>query len=288
MSIGGGMDLIREPRNGRNFEYASEDPILAGTMVGQVARGVQSNHIMGDIKHYAVNDQETGRNILNAVMDKRTLRETDLLAFQIAITMAHPAGVMCAYNHINGDYSCENDYTLNQVLKKDWGFQGFVLSDWGGTHSTVKAALAGLDIGPAGRRQLLQRSAEAGGAERQVTQARLDDMVHRIVRSMFANGVIDQPPMPRSVVDPFRGRDDAQKIEEESLVLLQNTGGILPLAAAKTKSIAIIGGHADVAVLSGGGSAQVDSPGGMRLRRGRELAVGTGHLLPFLADALHP
>ena len=106
MSIGGGMGLIREPRNGRNFEYASEDPILAGTMVGQVARGVQSNHVMGDIKHYAVNDQETGRNILNAVMDKRTLRETDLLAFQIAITTAHPAGVMCAYNHINGDYWC--------------------------------------------------------------------------------------------------------------------------------------------------------------------------------------
>ena len=93
-------------------------------------------------------------------------------------------------------------------------------------------------------------------------------MVHRIVRSMFANGVIDQPPMPRSVVDPFRGRDDAQKIEEESLVLLQNTGGILPLAAARTKSIAIIGGHADVAVLSGGGSAQVDSPGGNAIAPG--------------------
>jgi beta-glucosidase len=268
MSIGGGMDLVREPRNGRNFEYASEDPILAGTMVGQVARGVQSNHIMGDIKHYAVNDQETGRNILNAVLDRRTLRETDLLAFQIAITMAHPAGVMCAYNHINGDYSCENDYTLNQVLKKDWGFQGFVLSDWGGTHSTVKAALAGLDMDQPGDDNYFSDPLKKAVQDGTVPQARLDDMVHRIVRSMFANGVIDQPPMPRSVVDPFRGRDDAQKIEEESLVLLQNTGGILPLAAAKTKSIAIIGGHADVAVLSGGGSAQVDSPGGNAIAPG--------------------
>jgi len=262
MSIGGGMDLIREPRNGRNFEYASEDPILAGTMVGQVARGVQSNHIMGDIKHYAVNDQETGRNILNAVMDKRTLRETDLLAFQIAITMAHPAGVMCAYNHINGDYSCENETTLNQVLKKDWGFQGFVLSDWGGTHSTVKAALAGLDMDQPGDDNFFSDPLKKAVQDGTVPQARLDDMVHRIVRSMFVNGVIDQPPMPRSVVDPFRGRDDAQKIEEESIVLLQNTGGVLPLAAAKTKSIAIIGGHADKGVLSGGGSAQVDAPGG--------------------------
>jgi beta-glucosidase len=262
MSIGGGVDLIREPRNGRNFEYSSEDPILAGTMVGQLARGVQSNHIMGDIKHYVLNDQETGRNTLNAELDQRAMRETDLLAFQIAITTAHPAGVMCAYNHVNGDYACENDFTLNQVLKHDWGFRGFVLSDWGGTHSTVKAALAGLDQDQPGDDNFFSEPLKQAVLSGQVPQARLDDMVHRIVRSMFAAGVIDQPPMPRSVVDPFRGRDDAQKIEEESAVLLLNTGGILPLSAAKIRSIAIIGGHADVGVLSGGGSAQVDSPGG--------------------------
>jgi beta-glucosidase len=262
MSIGGGMDLIREPRNGRNFEYASEDPILSGIMVGQLARGVQSNHIMGDIKHYALNDQETGRNTLNALLDLRAMRETDLLAFQIAIGLAHPAGVMCSYNRINGDYACENDYTLNQVLKRDWGFKGFVLSDWGGTHSTVKAALAGLDMDQPGDDNFFSEPLKQAVLAGTVPQARLDDMVHRIVRSMFAAGVIDQPPMPRSVVDPFRGRDDAQNIEEESLVLLKNAGGILPLSAAKVRSIAVIGGHADVGVLSGGGSAQVDSPGG--------------------------
>jgi beta-glucosidase len=262
MSIGGGVDLIREPRNGRNFEYASEDPILSGVMVGQLARGVQSNHIMGDIKHYVLNDQETGRNILNAVIDPRTLRETDLLAFQIAIGLAKPAGVMCSYNHINGDYACENDYTLNQVLKRDWKFKGFVLSDWGGTHSTAKAALAGLDMDQPGDDNFFSDPLKQAVLSGQVPQARLDDMVHRIVRSMFASGIVDRPTMPRSVVDPFRGRDDAQKIEEESLVLLQNSGNILPLSAATLKSIAIIGGHADVGVLSGGGSAQVDAPGG--------------------------
>jgi beta-glucosidase len=261
MSIGGGMDLIREPRNGRNFEYASEDPILAGTMVGKLAMGVQSNHIMGDIKHYVLNDQETGRNTLNAQLDPRAMQETDLLAFQIAIKMAKPAGVMCSYNHINGDYACENGYTLNQVLKRDWAFKGFVLSDWGGTHSTAKAALAGLDMDQPGDDNFFSDPLKHAIASGQVPQARLDDMVHRIVRSMFANDVIDHPPV-RRVVDPFRGRDDAQKIEEEGLVLLQNTGGILPLSAAKTPSIAIIGAHADVGVLSGGGSAQVDSPGG--------------------------
>jgi beta-glucosidase len=261
MTIGGGVDLLREPRNGRAFEYAGEDPVLAGTIVGNLAKGVQSQQIMGDIKHYAINDQETGRNILNVVLDHRSLRETDLLAFQIAIGIAQPAGVMCAYNKVNGDYSCENDYLLNQVLKKDFAFKGFVLSDWDGTHSTVKAANNGLDMempgedyfGPA-----LKKAVESG----QVSTARLDDMVHRILRSMFATGVIDNPPMPRRVTDPFRGLEDSQQIAEESIVLLKNTDSLLPLSAATIKSIAVIGSHADVGILSGGGSAQVDAPGG--------------------------
>ena len=260
MSIGGGVDLIREPRNGRNFEYASEDPILAGTIVGQLMKGLQAQQVMGDIKHYAFNDQETGRNILNVILDKRAMRETDLLAFQIAVKIAQPAGVMCAYNKVNGDYSCENDYLLNQVLKKDWGFQGWVLSDWGGTHSTTKAATNGLDQEMPGEIFFgapLKKSVESG----EVPEARLNDMVHRILRSMFACGVIDNPPV-RSVVDPFQGRDDAQHIAEESIVLLKNDGALLPLNAARVASIALIGSHADVGVLSGGGSAQVDPPGG--------------------------
>jgi beta-glucosidase len=260
MSIGGGVNLIREPRNGRNFEYASEDPLLSGVMVGELARGLQSNHIMGDLKHYVLNDQETGRDSLNAALNLRALRETDLLAFQIAIGISQPAGIMCSYNRVNGDYACENDYTLNQVLKHDFAFKGWVLSDWGGTHSTVKAALAGLDQEQAGGRYFgapLKQTILNG----QVLQGRLDDIVHRIVRSMFATGVIDDPPV-RRVVDPFRGRDDAQKIEEKSIVLLQNEGGILPLSSKQIRSIAVIGAHADVGVLSGGGSAQVDPPGG--------------------------
>jgi len=260
MSIGGGVDLIREPRNGRNFEYASEDPVLSGIMVGHLAEGVQANHVMGDIKHYAVNDQETGRNVLNALLDRRSLRETDLLAFQIAIGLAKPAGVMCSYNRLNGDYACENDYLLHQVLKQDWGFKGFVLSDWEGTHSTSKAALAGLDMEQPGDTYFgsaLKLAVERG----EVPQLRLDDMVHRIVRSMIASGAFDDPPV-RRVVDPFQGRDDAQKIAEEGIVLLQNHGGVLPLSSMKLSSVAIIGAHADVGVLSGGGSAQVDAPNG--------------------------
>jgi beta-glucosidase len=260
MSIGGGVDLTREPRNGRNFEYAGEDPILAGNIVGHLAMGVQSQHVMGDIKHYAINDQETGRTTVNVVMDKRTMRETDLFAFEIAIKMAQPAGVMCSYNKVNGDHTCESDYLLNEVLKKDWGFKGWVLSDWEATHSTVKAANAGLDqempsegfFGDA-----LRRAVASG----QVSMDRLNDMDHRILRSMFATGVVDNPVV-HNVVDPFQGREDARHIAEESIVLLKNENAQLPLNAAKLHSIAIIGGHADVGVLSGGGSAQVDAPGG--------------------------
>src|ERR1700728_1204385 len=131
MSIGGGVDLLREPRNGRNFEYAGEDPLLAGTMTGNLMKGLQAEHIMGDIKHYAFNDQETGRDIVSANIGKRAARESDLLAFQIALGIADPSAVMCSYNRVNQTYSCENDYLLNEVLKKDFHFKGFVLSDWG-------------------------------------------------------------------------------------------------------------------------------------------------------------
>jgi beta-glucosidase len=259
MSIGGGVNLTREPRNGRNFEYAGEDPLLAGRMTGNLARGVQSQQVMGDIKHYAFNDQETGRNILNVVIDQKSMRESDLLAFEIAIGIANPAGVMCSYNKVNGDWACENDYLLNQVLKKDFAFKGFVLSDWEGTHSTVKAALAGLDQEQPGS-DYFGDGLKKAIADGQVPQSRLDDMAHRVLRSMFAAGIVDNPPVP-TVLDPFQGRDDAQHIAEESIVLLKNAAGILPLTPS-VRSIALIGSHADVGVLSGGGSAQVDAPGG--------------------------
>ncbi|MGB7134447.1 MAG: glycoside hydrolase family 3 C-terminal domain-containing protein, partial [Acidobacteriaceae bacterium] len=198
-------------------------------------------------------------------IDQRAARESDLLAFQIAIALAHPAGVMCSYNRDTitppggTDWSCENDYLLNQVLKKDFDFKGFVLSDWDGTHSTVHAALSGLDQQQPGSNYFgapLKKAVEDG----QVPMSRLDDMVHRVLRSMFATGVADHPPVEQ-VVNPFRGRDDAEHIADESIVLLKNAENVLPLHADALQSIAVIGSHADVGVLSGGGSAQVDAPG---------------------------
>jgi beta-glucosidase len=271
VSLGGGVDLVREPRNGRTFEYLGEDPVLAGTMLAQFVKGLQSNHVIGDVKHYAFNDQETGRNIGNVKLGTREARETDLLAFEIAVTDGEPGAVMCSYNKYNGDWACENSYLLTDVLKHAWGFKGFVMSDWGGTHSTAKAALAGLDNEEPGNADpsrarfgdALKQAVESG----EVPMARLDDMVHRIVRTEFALGVVDDPPKGR-VVDPFRGADTAQQIAENGIVLLKNANAQLPLNAATVKSIALIGSHADTGLLSGGGSAQVDPPGSGESRFG--------------------
>ena len=260
VSLGGGVNIMREPRNGRNFEYQGEDPILAGKMVAQFIKGIQAQGVIGDIKHYAFNDQETGRHVANVRLDKRAMRETDLLAFEIGVKESGVGAVMCSYNRINGDYACENNYTLNEVLKRAWQFQGFVMSDWGGTHSTVKAALAGLDQEQPGNVYFgdsLRKAVEAGA----VPQARLDDMVGRILRTEFAVGIVDNPPV-RRVVDVFGGLERAQYFAEQGTVLLKNANGQLPLSAREIQSIAVIGSHADVGVISGGGSAQVDPPGG--------------------------
>ncbi|MGD0734102.1 MAG: glycoside hydrolase family 3 C-terminal domain-containing protein [Terracidiphilus sp.] len=260
MTLGGGVDITREPRNGRTFEYLGEDPILAGTLVARLIEGTQSEHVIGDIKHYAFNDQESGRNSVNAIIGDRAARESDLLAFEIGVEKGHPAAVMCSYNRLNGVFACENNYLLNQVLKKDWKFPGFVVSDWGGTHSTEKASAAGLDNEQPGSvfyGELYKAAVQAG----RISTAELDEHVHRILRSMFAAGVIDHPRQ-RSVIDPFAGLEVARKIEECGIVLLKNEHSALPLNAAQIHTIAVIGAHSDVGMISGGGSAQVDPPGG--------------------------
>ncbi|MGP0020957.1 MAG: beta-glucosidase family protein [Candidatus Sulfotelmatobacter sp.] len=260
MTLGGGTNLTREPRNGRTFEYLGEDPVLAGKMVGAVMKGLQAQHVIGDIKHYALNDQESGRNAVNINIDRRAARESDLLAFEIGLQESDAAAVMCSYNRVNGDYACENKYLLTDVLKKDWNFKGFVLSDWGGTHSIEKASAAGLDHEEPGEifyGDDFKKAVESG----KVPATELDDHVHRILRGMFATGVVDDPPL-KSVVDVVGGFEVAQRIAEQSMVLLKNANAQLPLDASKIHSIAVIGPHADVGMISGGGSAQVDPPGG--------------------------
>ncbi|HET9098778.1 MAG TPA: glycoside hydrolase family 3 C-terminal domain-containing protein [Acidobacteriaceae bacterium] len=260
VSLGGGIDLTREPRDGRNFEYHGEDPLLAGEMVGAELEAIQAQSVIADIKHYAVNDQESGRNSVSSNVDKRSMRETDLLAFEIAIERSHVGTVMCSYNRVNGVYACENRYLITDVLKHDWGFQGWVMSDWGATHSTVPAALAGLDQ-EFFANHYFAAPLKAAVLDGRVPMSRLDDMDHRILRTMFAFGVVDHPPIIRPV-DFQSGAKVAQQVEEQGCVLLKNKNHLLPLQATDIKSIAVIGAHANLAVLSGGGSAQVIPQGG--------------------------
>jgi len=258
MTLGGGVNLTREPRNGRTFEYLGEDPILAGTMVGNRIKCEQAQHVIGDIKHFVLNDQESGRTEVNAIIDKRALRETDLLAFEIGISIGQPGAVMCSYNVLNGDYACENKYLLNDVLKKDWKFPGFVVSDWGATHSTAKASAAGLDTEQP-EDIFYGAKFKAAVQSGKISMAELDDHVRRILRSEFLSGIVDYP-VQKAVIDVEAGFETSRKLAEQSIVLLKNTGNVLPLSR-DVHSIAIIGERADFGMISGGGSAQVDPPG---------------------------
>lgn len=262
--LSGGINLAREPRNGRNFEYAGEDPLLAGAMVGALIDGIQSNRIISTIKHYAVNDQETQRTTLDVTISADAMRQSDLLAFELAIEQGKPGSVMCSYNLINGRWGCENDYLLNTVLKHDWDYRGFVMSDWGAVHSTAPAANNGLDqftgfccaadkpwFAPPAMKAAMQSGA--------ITPQRLDDMVERILWALFSSGAVDDP-VKVAPIDYSAHAAVAQKAAEDSLVLLKNDGGVLPLRGVK--SIAVIGGNADKGVMAGGGSSDVTPVGG--------------------------
>ncbi|MGZ3306804.1 MAG: glycoside hydrolase family 3 protein, partial [Asticcacaulis sp.] len=259
--LAGGVNLLREPRNGRNFEYGGEDPLLAGTIVGNEIKGIQSNHVISTVKHYAFNDQATDQSQSDARIDDAAGRMSDLLAFQIAIETGEPGSVMCSYNIVMGKHSCENDWLLSDVLKTDWRYKGYVMSDWGAVHSTAPAANAGLDQEsgwPFDEKPFLQQPLKDAIASGQVPQARLDDMAHRILRSMFAEGLFENPLKgdQSDSVDYTNHAEAARADEEEAIVLLKNTDDLLPLAKS-AKTIAIIGGHADIGVISGGGSSQV-------------------------------
>jgi beta-glucosidase len=255
--LAGGVNLVRDPRDGRDFEYLGEDPLLAGILDGASIRGIQSQHIVSTAKHFVLNDQETGRMSVNAVIDEAALRESDLLAFEIAIEQGAPGSIMCAYNRVDGAYACENAPLLTGVLRTDWGWPGWVMSDWGAVHS-LDGAMAGLDQQSGeqlDRKVFFDGPLKAAIKSGTVPVARLREMAHRYLRALFAAGVIDQPVAPGGL-DTAVDSQVAERAEEQGIVLLSNRGGLLPLAAGARK-IAVIGAHADVGVLSGGGSSQV-------------------------------
>jgi beta-glucosidase len=261
-----GIEIDRVPLNGRNYEYVSEDPFLAGQGAVAEVQGIQSNPVIATVKHYVANSQETNRMTDSSDLDERTLREIYAAPYEAAVKQGHTGSVMCSYNRINGTYACENPFTLNKVLKQDFGFDGFVMSDWGGTHSTVPAANAGLDmemnVSPGTYFTAPLKAAVQSG---QVPMARLDDMVLRIVRAMFRIGIFDHPASaePGAFGADVRRPEDlalARTISEQGTVLLKNDAGALPLSGQGQK-VAVIGPGAGAQgaaqFYNGGGSGHI-------------------------------
>jgi beta-glucosidase len=262
--LAGGINLVREPRNGRNFEYLGEDPLLAGTLGGHAVRGIQSNHIVSTVKHFALNAQETGRTVASANIAEAAMRESDLLAFEIAIEVGNPGAVMCSYNRVNDVYTCENDFLLNRVLRHDWGYKGWVMSDWGAVHST--SIRAGLDQESGTSPQdppyfgsMLSDDLKAGS----ISEADIDRSVLRILRTMYAQGLTSNPVNSEATIDYEAHAAVAQEVAAEGIVLLKNANELLPVT--KAARILVVGGHADAGVLQGGGSSQVNPVGGAGL-----------------------
>ncbi len=261
--LAGGVNLMRDPRNGRNFEYLGEDPLLAGTLVGHAIRGIQSNHIISTIKHFALNGQETGRKFVDSLITPAAAHESDLLAFKLGIEIGDPGSVMCAYNRVNGENACASDWLLNTVLKKEWGYKGFVMSDWGAVPG-LDAALKGLDQQSGSE---LDKGIYFGSELEKAAQTnrayarRIDDMNSRVLWAIYDNGLDSNPATPGGKIDFVANAEVARKVAEQGIVLLRNSNGTLPLAAT-AKRIAVIGGYADTGVLSGAGSSQVQGEGG--------------------------
>jgi beta-glucosidase len=265
VQLAGAINLARDPRNGRNFEYLSEDPLLSATMVAESINGIQQQGVISTTKHYCLNCNETNRHWLDAVIDPDAHRESDLLAFEIVIERSAPGAVMTAYNKVNGEYAAANHVLINEVLKGAWGYRGWVMSDWGGTPGW-ECALHGLDQECGAQLDVMFWQSEAFSddlraayAEGGLSKERLSDMVQRILRSMFAVGIDRWEPSPPPDMDAHN--EIALEIARQGTVLLTNRG-VLPLPPESTARIAVIGGYAHRGVPTGCGSSAVVPPGG--------------------------
>ena len=285
VDLGPTINIVRDPRWGRAFESVSEDPYLAGQMGAADIRGVQSAGTMAQVKHYAVYNQETNRNTSsdNAVVSTQAEQEIYLPAFQAAVQQGAASSVMCSYSWINGTAACQNPYTLTTVLRQQFGYTGFVTSDWGATHSTAASANAGLDMDMPGSDGYYGTALQNAVSSGSVSQATIDSAVSDILTQMFAFGEFDKAPSgsPTAVATNSTDQNDATQLAEEGTVLLKNSGGILPLSSSD-KSIAVIGADASTKLqTAGGGSAGVSSSGTVTPLQGITAAAPSGTKVTF-------
>jgi beta-glucosidase len=252
------VNIQRSPLTGRNFEYLGEDPVLAGAMATGLAQGVQSEGVLATVKHFAANNQEWDRTHVSSEVDERTLREIYFPAFESVVREAHVGAVMSSYNLLNGIYASHDAWLLKTVLKSEWGFRGFVMSDWRAVHDPLGAALGGCDLEMPSATHMspgnLRRLIEAGA----LPLSELDDKVRRLLRTLIGAGFFDRGQTRRDIpLDDPNSRSVALDAARESLVLLKNQGGWLPLSTSEVKKIALVGPNADPAVTGGSGSSYV-------------------------------
>ena len=256
MILGPAINIQRIPTGGRTYEYLSEDPLLSSKLSVAYTKGVQDNGVAVCVKHFALNNQETNRGSVNVIVSPRAMREIYLPPFEAAIVEGNAFGVMSAYNKINGYWCAENYELLNSILRKDWGFKGMVISDWGGTHSTVGSVVAGLNVEMPNSQYLGQALLDsvAAGA---VSEAVIDERVREILRVRLA---IEPVPEDKANVEMTAKPEQAQiayQVALQSIVLLKNEGDLLPIDFDKVKTIAVIGDNADKIMATGGVGAGV-------------------------------
>jgi beta-glucosidase len=255
---GPGMDMARTGYGGRNFEYLGEDPLLAGTLASSEIQGIQSHGVIAMAKHYVLNDQEANRTTVQVQVDDRTLHEIYLQPFEDAVKNGHVDSVMCSYNLIGSTHACDDSYTLNTVLRKQWGFTGYVQSDFGATHSTAQSLNAGEDLEMSTPVYYTPANIEAALADGSLSINTINQALERRYVEMFKEGIFDRP-ITRGTINAQADGATARSIGEQSAVLLKNDHSLLPLDASKIKSIALIGQQtfAGAAVTGGGGSSLV-------------------------------
>ncbi|HKU17320.1 MAG TPA: glycoside hydrolase family 3 C-terminal domain-containing protein [Steroidobacteraceae bacterium] len=255
--LGPNVNIQRNPLAGRNFETYSEDPLLSGSVGSAFVRGLQSEGVGASVKHFVANEQERQRRTGSSNVDERTLREIYLLPFETIVRQAHPWTMMSSYNRLNGTFMTENRRLLTHVLKDEWGFDGMVMSDWSAVHTTVEAANAGLDLEMPGPARYYGDMLVRAVRNAQVDIEQLDDNVRRVLRTLFRTGVMDAQRRATGELGSERHRSIAVDVARDSITLLKNENGLLPLSRARVRSLAVIGPNADAAIIQGGGSANV-------------------------------
>lgn len=287
--LGPGVNIYRVPTCGRNFEYMGEDPYLAGKMASAYIRGAQRKGVLTTVKHFAVNNSEYDRHKTDSVLSERTLQEIYLPAFRMAVQEGGTWGVMSSYNPVNGVYASQNRHLLTEILREDWGFEGFVMSDWNSLYSTVPAIKNGLNLEMPRGKWINQKTVAAALEEGEITEEDLNQMLKPLLFALFKAGVYDRPQIdPDARIQSQEQISIAKQAAGSAVVLLKNQGSLLPLDSGSTRHIVVMGRTALNTPTGGGGSSYVHRPGSVDLLSGirNEFAQSRVDHVPFKRSKL--